>query len=256
MKLNRGFVLNLLIGFMVVVIFFQLATTQTQVIGTGFNSGSSDNQAPGTTSTVGIQGFDGTNWDRLGAGTVGGSNLSGTGLKSLSQAFWHSESFGTQAMFGNDRTGLATVRSVMYNSVDQHRAFQAHVSVTNPAANEDLLNITVNSNYVVFDHVVLSTNAAASIEIVAVDSSGATCTTVTPTNIYFSGPVASNQIVNRLCTTDPTAIRVINRIDLAANSAFTVDSQGWFDDGTGGISVRVVGAVTGVVTATVRYYQN
>lgn len=160
---------------------------------------------------------------------------------------------------GRQGFGVSVARPVLFNAATHSRAFEAYSTITNPVANQDLFNVTAApTRTTVFDHVFISTTVATSVEIVAVSDAGITCTSLTPTNTFINVGGAAGAVATHTCTTDPTVIRVVRRVDLAANSSAMIDLIGFVAQlgSADGFTLRTPAAATGVVSVSLRWHEN
>jgi hypothetical protein len=295
MKNWRPTILMLVLTALCILQAVTSVSTQTQVIGVGTNIGGSDNQTAGTANAVGIQGFDGTTWDRVRSYTPGFSNVftdgavghigtvtapyvyDGANWDALESAFLVQQQ-GTSpqdsndgsgipvgALFGFDR-GLQTYNLLSSSSaaslgtspqirVNSSTFVTAYQVQATQTTAIDVLNVTAPINPDLYFEGVNVSCLAACVVNIHIATAAGATCTAVAPANLNAGGSASTATSNTNCTTDPT---------LVANSAIRVDlpatSSRWVD--LTGINATIVGdgvscisSTATTVSCTIRWYE-
>ncbi len=146
-------------------------------------------------------------------------------------------------------------------------AFNVLGKITNPAAGATILhqffqqNSTVNGAY---KWLILSCSAACELTVNRTSAQGTTCTALTPRNLQLGNgnttkAPATQDVAENACATAPTATYTLEDLQLPAGGVYQLDLAGFVNglsaSAGGGIDVISVGAVTGIVTATLQYVE-
>ncbi len=164
---------------------------------------------------------------------------------------------------GGVKTNLLEMADDLAEGANVTVGFNALGTLTNPGAGATLLhqfnqnNGTKSSAY---KYLVLSCSAACELQVIRTTTQGTTCTAIVLQNLNLwtgarQAPAATDVAENN-CTTAPTQSGILYDLLIGANAPYTLDLAGVVNASSttgAGIMVKVVGAVTGVTSATLSY---
>ena len=175
------------------------------------------------------------------------------------------------AIRGHRNAGLMINSGLGVVSASQSTAYVVSNGLTNPGSNEEILELdsgTVSSGLpwnVHLDQVTLTSSGAADIVVELVSPGGATCTSVSKILLWSavaSAGASGSAAAKHTCTANPTVGGRLARFFLPANGSVSLDLRGVVLAGgiSGGqdpvgILVRSNAAVTGVVSASITFYE-
>lgn len=167
--------------------------------------------------------------------------------------------------FSGAPTEISALSPVLQTSRATSSSFVAETSTTNPGANAQLLNVwpdgTAGAPTTYYEQLVLGSSVAVQVNVVLISTQGSTCTAVTATNLHGNNSgITSTPPLSQVfssCTVAPTSVRNLYSIFVPAGDTRVIDLTGLlFEPASGGgISIQAAAAVTGTVTASLRFFE-
>lgn len=172
--------------------------------------------------------------------------------------FWDGTYFQTGR--GSIATGQASSPPIVVFSYAYGGSYFVTRTVTNPSAG-DLIDLTVGlgSSILFASRLVISSTAAAQVDLNALSTVGVTCTSLTINNLNVDIPngVNLNDTAYYGCATPPTVLDTMTSVQLGANAPLVYDLTGIVlrPASNTGIAVNLPVGVTGKISVTIWFYQ-
>lgn len=157
-------------------------------------------------------------------------------------------------------SGTSSTLPIQVISDGISQAFYSQNVVVNPAINSYIISVINNNSTksIYYDHIIIASTAAATINIFPVTSVGTACSADTVGNVKITSGVTNIAVVNASpCTTGPTNGAVIfNGMPIPA-SITTIDLRGLIAplNTISGLSVQMSAALVGTITVTIFWYE-